>query len=373
MKLTLAAGVLGAASTLSLAVTDAGAQALRWPLDERWRQAVNEPIPECAPSAEGRRVRALLMAFTGGPDHTTPLSAPPNDVAILRDALLAAGARSEDVLVVVDAPHLLPDGLLALLQGTRCGDTVFIGYSGRGVTGSLWTGEREFRPAEMAEFVAALRNRRAFVVAAFDSDYTLTYWRQPGTNVWRYGVHETAILEPDAGGFAAFLVEGLALEGGIPGSSATYGFLSWHLAAAIRARPEASVADLAQALVDGLTAHMKRLLKLWGQPSVIGQSVTVLATDPVLAPFGKSVAPPSVPGRYGSRSPVHHPCREWRAGVSALCGSQAGSCRDGGSRRGRPTPPASLETDGSFRRRSSLLLDGRSSRRLRSSSEPEGV
>jgi hypothetical protein len=35
MKLTLAAGVLGAASTLSLAVTDAGAQALRWPLDER--------------------------------------------------------------------------------------------------------------------------------------------------------------------------------------------------------------------------------------------------------------------------------------------------------------------------------------------------
>jgi len=295
MRRAIAAGILGAA-LLFLAATPVEARVTvvgecrtgqpKWPFDSIWYSIAARPSPECAPSTDGRRIRALLIAFTTAPHLAAELpllKGPPKDVALVRDALLAAGARPEDVLVVVDSEDPLPNALVSLVRDTRCGDTVVIHFSGWGM-GKVFFGHKEFDPTRMTELVVALRNRGAYVVAALDTSDTLAYWRQPIAGLWTgrsVRPCQEVALQPDAGGFAAFLVDGYAREQVVEArDSSPYGLLSWHLAAAVRSRPQASVRDLAHAVTTAVT-----------------ESIVVLSSDPGFVPFGERVAPAATSAR----------------------------------------------------------------------------
>jgi hypothetical protein len=373
MRLAIAAGILGAAALLFLATTplEAGMTVVhdcrpaqpKWPLDRDWYPMAARPDPECVPSTDGRRIRALLVAFTTAPrplleyhralnkDQRAELpllKGPPKDVALVRDALLAAGARPEDVLVVVDSEDPLPNALVSLVRDTRCGDTVVLHFSGWG-SGKVYFGDRELDPSQMTDLVVALRNRGAFVVATLDTSESLAYWRQPLAGLWTGRAErpcEEIVLQPDAGGFVAFLVEEEAREQTIkPSDQSLFGLLSWHFAAAIRGRSQASVRELAHAVTTAVP-----------ESAAMPESIVVLSSDPGFVPFGERVAPAATSARASIEITSPTPTR----GVARLESRTV-------QVRGRVAPregvlgvavqamPAKLDADGSFQAQLELL------------------
>jgi hypothetical protein len=178
-------------------------------------------------------------------------------------------------------------------------------------------------------------------VAVLDSSNTRAYWRpQPDTSVWTNKRRE---LGADAGGFAAFLVEGDAREGRPMRGAGAYGLLSWNLAAAIRARPAAPVREIAHAVTEAVEAfHV--------------EAIVVLSPDPGFAPFAGGTSRPSPVGAASIEITSPPPTR----GVIPLESRRLKVTGRVMPREGVPVvvvqgQPATIGVDGSFEAQVELL------------------
>lgn len=86
--------------------------------------------------ADQPRVRALLVGVCRYPNLPSrlTLAGPHNDVALMREALLACGARRDDIRVLSDAPtrNEILSAMAALKSQARPGERVVLHFSGHG-------------------------------------------------------------------------------------------------------------------------------------------------------------------------------------------------------------------------------------------------
>jgi uncharacterized caspase-like protein len=204
--------------------------------------------------------RALLLGVAESVEDFV-LRGPPNDVAILRNALLARGASPEDLRVMTDPEATRPAVEAAfadLLAAVNCGDSVILYFGGHSIASDPrgpWFLLYPSDPAKIdllsadaiAAGVSALRDRGADVSVILDVMYAENYAiesRQPDGTL-RYQLSQSKDPAPPpkspvkVGELSVFYATGLdgdAVEKRLPRGDRdgkTYGLLSFYLATAL--------------------------------------------------------------------------------------------------------------------------------------------
>ncbi|CAN1490500.1 Caspase domain containing protein [Paracoccaceae bacterium] len=221
--------------------------------------------------------RALLVGVAESvPDFL--LKGPQNDVEILRNALIAKGAKAENLTVHKDPEATRPAfeaAFVELLSAANCGDSVILQFTGHSIANDPrgpWflmhptkTGRTDLLSADaIAAGVAALRDRGANVSVILDVMYAETYAigdRQPdGTLRYQLSGSDDAraprALGPLTGDLSVFYAADDAGEAGekrLPRGGddrTTYGIFSFYLAAALMEVDLSTPAALMRSLRD---------------------------------------------------------------------------------------------------------------------------
>jgi hypothetical protein len=262
----------------------AGIEIPRWSLPATRIQ----PRPCMAGMSGAGRVRGLLVGIDEYEKYPS-LSGSVNDVRFIAKTLIdSTGAAPADLTLLVNSEattERVEGALDALVAATSCGDVVVIHFSGTGATvqGRGWAVflhdmqkdrsrvlENGFLPASdvLPRVVTAIRNRGAFafvVIDACDSAQARVSSEISGEisagNFWRWAPGSddapdpSRVLIPEAGGYAAILMEGIEYE--VPTHQSHYGLLSFSMATALMASPGASIRDLARATWERALAENK--------------------------------------------------------------------------------------------------------------------
>ena len=217
-------------------------------------------LPAQVCRAEPPVTRALLVGVAESvPDFL--LKGPQNDVQILRNALIAKGAREENLVVLGDPDATrarLEAALADLLAGVNCGDSVVLHFTGHAIASDPrgpWflmhpteAGKTDLLSADaIAAAAAALRGRGADVSVVLDVMFAESFAiedRQPdGTRRYQLSHAEEAeaprpssVLQGDLSVLYAADGSGQAGEKRLPRSGddrKTYGIFSFYLATAL--------------------------------------------------------------------------------------------------------------------------------------------
>lgn len=236
-----------------------------------------DPPPCSSPTPELHRIRGLLVGIDNYASPKIPrLDGAAHDANLLRQTLMTSGAHADDVTVLLDEAATQANWgqtLDNLVASTRCGDVVFLSFSGASPTWSVstddrfqlychdcspdWKGDSGKVPLTaqpLRRVVNAIRNRGAFAFVLLDGCHTangdLDSERDSASTNWRWSplqIHGPSDhLLPGAGGYAGFFIEGAEFESVT--KSGVFGFLSFSFATALLANPSATVRELARAV-----------------------------------------------------------------------------------------------------------------------------
>lgn len=281
-------------------------------------------LPAQVCRAEAPVTRALLVGVAESvPDFL--LRGPQNDVEILQNALIAKGAKAENLTVLHDPEATRPAfeaAFAELLYGVNCGDSVVLHFTGHSIASDPrgpWflmhpteTGKTDLLSADaIAAGVTALRDRGVNVSVILDVMYAETYAigdRQPdGTLRYQLSGSDDAQAPrgsgPLIGDLSVFYAADDAGEAGekrLPKGGddrKTYGIFSFYLATALMEVDLSTPAALMRSLRNNKALERDR-------GSFGANDFVFTTTNPDLRIVAEQAGPDAVPSTGGAETEV---------------------------------------------------------------------